>query len=270
MEVRVKDSHHDNFWDNDSGYSYQHQATQSGPSAPSSNYHALKHSSSSSSSNSNNNNNNQHQQQNYHKKYRDSFEEEIQKQFDTTMQQQASNNHEEAATAPHASYSLFTHHTDFHPRQQQQQQQHHQEEGQESQHMPPVYYHPPSNTATAHEDPHDAFKGMDFDALIEASHRDIAHTFPTNTQESQPPHYAVGRQFAFHVPQHHHHHQNQQNAQQLLGGEEMMTQASQPHAVMIAPPSHAFVSPIPIALHPTHPIQYLKITQPIIPHNNHK
>lgn len=277
----MKDTNHHSIWDSDSGFSYQHQTStaHSGPSGPS-NYHALKQSS-----------NNQQSQQSKHqsnsqKKYKDSFEEEMHKQFDQQLQQQASSHHDEAATAPHASYSLFTHHTEYQPTRQQQQNQHQDQqnnnfEGQESQHMPPVFYHPPSNTAT-HEDQNDIFKGMDFDALLEASQRDFAQTFSENSQfQPDPqPQFAGGRQFTFHVPQqnqqYHHqvqHHQNQpqqyqyhhqqHNEQQLLG-EEMMTQASQPHAVMVAPPP-AFVSPIPL-MHPPHPIQLIKITQPMIPH----
>lgn len=262
----MKDTSHDSIWDNDSGFSYQHQTStaHSGPSGPSThNYHALKQ-------NSGNQQQSQQHQQNSHKKYRDSFETEIQKQFDTQMQQQASSNHEEAATAPHASYSLYTHHTEHQPSRQHQQQQnqqyHHQHdsnnnfEGQESQHMSPVYYHPPSNTgATAHEDANDLF-----DALIEASHREISQTFPRNTQfQPEPqPQFAGGRQFSFHVPQQV---QKQHHGQQhLLDGEEMMSQASQPQAIIVAPPP-AFVSPIPI-LHPPQHVQLLKITQPITRH----
>lgn len=278
VEVRVKDTNHDNFWDNDSGYSYQHQTStaHSGPSGPSTNNHqAMKQSS---ENHHNNQQSQQHQQhqQNSHKKYKDSFEEEIQKQFDTQLQQ-ASTHHEEAATAPHASYSLFTHHTEHQPSRQHHQQQqdhhhqheyHHHNEGQESQHMPHhIFYHPPSNAGTtAHDTSNDLFKGMDFDALLEASHRDIAQSFPGNTQfQPEPqPQFAGGRQFTFHVPQRNQVQQHHHSQQQLLGGEEMMSQASQPHAVMVAPPS-AFVAPMPL-MHPPHPIQLLKITQPMMPH----
>lgn len=261
VEVKYKDNQHG--WDNESGFSYQHQ-TSTGPSA-----NGPSGPTGYSNNNNNKNNNDQRQKDKI-------FEQELEKQFEQSHQE---------ATAPRGSYMLYTRHSEYptapsHYSHQNNNdaQNHHHYDAQESHHPPPQYHSPHNSHSSQHnsqsshrnshsnhnsypnhnshshhnsnaQEEHNArVREAAMEALMEASHQEFVRTHPPMHfhHSNQPQQFAGGRQFtsSINVP------------------EEMMQQASISKPVVVTPPAEITPS-YPVA--PRQPVQLIKIDQPMIP-----